>query len=368
MDIDIAPLSQLQDRAIEWLWPRRLALGKLAIFDGDPDQGKSLVTLDLAARLSTGRPFADGQPSPGPANVLIFCAEDNDKDTIKPRLRTLGGDLERIFVWPSESPLVRFPSQIDVLDKLLARTQAKLVIIDPIMAFLDGSVNTSNDPSVRAMLDELARLARKYGCCILLVRHLNKKSGAAIYRGAGSIAFAAVCRFGWLVGFDPEYPEDQRRHVLAQVGNNLAEPQPSLGYRLVKQADGWPAVEWLGESRWTRDDLVARRSPRAMRRAAARSYLLELLKDGPRQSEEVWQGAGKRGLSRRTVNRATKDLKIRCERGMKDGKAYCFWTLPGQEIPAEFRPVSATPKFDAFLDQLEKQFPRQPEDEQDDAA
>src|SRR5215467_13451343 len=94
----LQPVSQLASRTLEWLWPGRLALGKLAILDGDPDLGKSLVTLDLCTRLSRGLPFPDGSPSPGPANALVFNGEDDGEDTIRPRLQTLGADLDRVFV------------------------------------------------------------------------------------------------------------------------------------------------------------------------------------------------------------------------------------------------------------------------------
>src|SRR5882757_7458235 len=94
----LQPLNRITPCRTEWLWPWRLALGKLAILDGDPGLGKSLVTLDLCARLSTGRPFPDGSPSPGVYNAIVLNGEDGDEDTIGPRLQALGADLERVFV------------------------------------------------------------------------------------------------------------------------------------------------------------------------------------------------------------------------------------------------------------------------------
>src|SRR5438309_6756561 len=94
----LQPVSQLEARTIAWLWPGRLALGKLAILDGDPGLGKSLLTLDLCARLSTGQPFADASPSPGPGSALVLNGEDSAEDTIRPRLRALGADNDRVFV------------------------------------------------------------------------------------------------------------------------------------------------------------------------------------------------------------------------------------------------------------------------------
>src|SRR5437868_10099227 len=93
------PVGQLGARVVSWLWPGRMALGKLAILDGDPGLGKSLVALDLCARLSTGRPFPDGSLGSGPGTALILNGEDSAEDTIRPRLQSLGSDLDRVFVW-----------------------------------------------------------------------------------------------------------------------------------------------------------------------------------------------------------------------------------------------------------------------------
>src|SRR5260370_37884868 len=84
---------------VSWLWSDMIPQGKLVILDGDPDVGKSLIALDLCARLSTGRPFPDGGPSPGPCNALVLSAEDKASDTIVPRLKHFGADMARIAVW-----------------------------------------------------------------------------------------------------------------------------------------------------------------------------------------------------------------------------------------------------------------------------
>src|SRR5262249_25866321 len=112
-------VSSLTARPLSWLWPGRLALGKLAMLDGDPGLGKSLVSLDLCARLSTGRPFPDGQTSPGPASAIVLNGEDGPEDTIQPRLQALGADLDRVFVPPcaGDESVLRFPGHIGILDE-----------------------------------------------------------------------------------------------------------------------------------------------------------------------------------------------------------------------------------------------------------
>ena len=251
----LRPASDMSLTPIEWLWPGYLPVGSLAILDGDPGLGKSLLTLDLAARLTTGRPWPDGAPSPGPAPVLLLGNEDPDC-VIKARLTSLGADMPRIYPWTGagELPLPRFPKDIRLLDQVLAETRAKFVIIDPVVAFLDGSVISYSDASVRCALHPLAQLAEKHRAAILLVRHLNKDNGPhALYRGGDSIGFVAACRLAWLAGRDPRMEE---RLVLAQTKNNFAPRQPSLAYLLPKDA---PRIDWQGPSAWNADDLTVRR-------------------------------------------------------------------------------------------------------------
>src|SRR5262245_6309954 len=143
-------VSELAPQAVAWLWPGRLPLGKLAILEGDPGLGKSLVTLDLCARLSTGRPFPDGSPGPGPANALVVNAEDGDADTTRPRLQALGADLGRVFVLDGgAAERLRLPSRAALLDEAVAQTEARLVVLDPVTAFLGAGVNGNSEQGVR---------------------------------------------------------------------------------------------------------------------------------------------------------------------------------------------------------------------------
>src|SRR5260370_23468267 len=290
--IGLRPASQIVARPVSWLWPGRLPLGKLAIFDGDPGVGKSLVTLDLCARLSTGRPFPDGSLGPGPSNSIVLDGEDGDDDTVTPRLQALGADLARVFVLDRADLDGRprsFPALSGILDQALARTGARLLVIDPIMAFLGPGIQGNSEQSLRQVLFRLMQLAATYQCVILLVRHLNKREGSrALYRGGGSIGFAGVCRSGWLIALDPEHPE---RSVLAKLKNNLGAPQPSLAFTVVDQGDAPAIPSWLGPVPWTADQLLARKSvapPSCYPRDRACEFLKDALEEGPRTARERW--------------------------------------------------------------------------------
>ncbi|HTU93616.1 MAG TPA: AAA family ATPase, partial [Gemmataceae bacterium] len=277
--MQLSAVGDLESRPVSWLWPGRLALGKLAMLDGDPGPGKSLVTLDLCARLSKGRSFPDGATSPERGAALVLNGEDSAEDTIRPRLQALGADLKRVFVLRPEdmssSEPLQLPKHTNVLDDALTETRARLLVIDPIAAFLDPRIQSSNDASVRRALAPLAQLAQQHGAAVILVRHLNKSPGRSpIYRGGGSIGFLAACRSGWLIARDPEQPA---HCVLAQVKNNLAPPQPSLAYQVEKSESKIVSLSWLGPTEWTAAQLLAgvpRNPPRRLTpREQAREFL-----------------------------------------------------------------------------------------------
>ncbi len=356
----IQPISELTPQPVDWLWPGRLALGKLAMLDGDPGLGKSLLALDLSARLSTGRPFPDDSPPPAVGNVIVLNAEDGERDTTRPRLLALGADLDRVFVLRTDDtdlgPPLRLPGQLSLLETALTRTAARLVVLDPVIAFLDASVCDRSDQAIRRALFPLAMLAARCACAVLMIRHLNKTTdGRALYRGSGSIGFLAACRSGWLVGRDPLQPEHR---VLAQVKNNLAPPQPSLSFALHSSPAGLH-LHWLGPSSWSADDLLAAASVRRTRpqRDRAVDFLAAFLADGPRTSRDVWDAALAQGLSRRTMFRARRQLEVRVVPVREGRRKSNYWLLPGQRVPSGHPPDAALADLEARLAALQEEFP-----------
>jgi hypothetical protein len=341
--------------AIEWLWPGYLAAGSIAILDGDPGLGKSLITLDLAARLSTGRTWPDGAASTGPAPVALLFEEDPEA-VVVPRLQALGADMTCVYLWPrlEEPGLPHFPSDIQRLDQELGASGSKLAIIDPIMAFLDPTVMANTDANVRRALGPLAKVAEKHRCVILLVRHLNKENAPnALYRGGGSIAFIAACRLAWLVGHDPQMEETL---ILAQTKNNFAARQPSLAYSLATNA---LRVDWQGVSRWKADDLAVYHPMPERRRA--RDFLRLFLEAGPRTARAIRAAAKENGVSEASLRRAKKDLKITPVRVYDGGVRNHYWLMPGQQVPDG--PASDTPELDDWLRRWRELWPDKPAEE-----
>src|SRR5215469_14128925 len=214
-------LATVTPERVEWLWTRRIPIGKLTILDGDPGLGKTALTLDLAARVSRGLPLPDDPDAPwNAAGVVLVNAEDGLGDTIRPRLDAAGADCSRIlaFDW-AHIPVL--PDHLSTLRAAITDCAAALVIIDPVMAVLAASIDAYRDHDVRRFVNPLIQLAEDAAVAILLVRHLTKQPGPkALYRGSGSIAFTAAARSTLLVASDPDDPDSSR--ILAPIKNNLS--------------------------------------------------------------------------------------------------------------------------------------------------
>jgi hypothetical protein len=325
-------LSTVRPERVAWLWPGRIPLGKLTILDGDPGLGKSVMTMDIAARLSAGLGMPDGAPC-APGGVVVMNAEDGLADTILPRLLAAGADPERVLALDTipageAERLPSLPNDLGYLRLCIRQVQARLVIVDPIMAFLGGEVNAHRDQDCRRALHPLAAMAEETGAAVLVVRHLNKLAGGnPLYRGGGSIGIIGAARSGLLVAKDPDNPD---RRVLASAKCNLAKLPPSLAYDLTPGEEGGLRVGWRGESPHTAESLLA--APRddeerdAVREAV--EVLRAVLGNGRLSATEVKSQARKAGVSERTLTRAKSMLGIRARLvGFgRDGKWY--WSLP----------------------------------------
>jgi len=329
-------LSSVEPEEVSWLWPSWLALGKLALVDGDPGLGKSAMTLDLAARVSAGMAFPDGAECE-PAGVVLLSAEDGLADTIRPRLDAAGADTSRILALatvPDENGhdrLLSIPEDLPLIEKGIRRVGAGLLIVDPLMAFLSGDTNSHRDQDVRRALAPFAGLAERSGAAVLVIRHLNKAAANnPLYRGGGSIGIIGAARMAFVVGKDPQ---DENRRVLAPTKNNLAMPPKSLMFGLEEAEGGSVRVNWLGHSEASAKDLLA--TPQDQEHADARGeaieFLKEVLADGPVAASQVKEEAEDAGISERTLARAKKVLGVISYREGETGergKGQWLWKLP----------------------------------------
>jgi len=302
---------------VKWLWPGYLPAGKLVVLDGDPGLGKSTIALDLAARITRGHAMPDGTKSEcAPGGVVILSAEDGPADTIRPRFEAAGGDLTRARILTGVKGTDKdgnpylLPPTIEAVGAIRETVQmidARLVIIDPLMAHLSGGTNSNRDQDIRAALSPLVKLADETGAAVLVIRHLNKtkSENSPKYRGGGSIGIIGAARIGLMV------LEHEGKKVLTNPKNNLAKEAPTLSYDIegVQVGEIWTSrIAWgkvvdktAAEILFTQATGDGKKKPK-MEQAIA--LLDELLGSGPASWTKIEAEAGRKGISIATIRRA----------------------------------------------------------------
>ncbi len=331
----ITYLSDVQPERVAWLWLLRLALGKLGVIDGDPGDGKSTLTTDLAARVSTGREMPDGTPGLGyPAGVVLLSAEDGLADTIRPRLDAAGGDPARVVALECATDGDRERgvtlTDLPMIEQAIAAVDARLVIVDPLMAYLGSDTNSYRDQDVRGILAPLARLAEKTGVAIVVVRHFSKAvGGKVLHKGGGSVGIVGAVRTALMVARDPDDPEGPRR-ILAQQKSNIGVFGASLAFHMEEHENGAARIVWEGATAHTAAELVAA-PPDGEERSAldeACDVLQKILANGRIDAKTVQQEARAAGISEATLRRAKKTLNVVTTRNGFGPQAVWFWELP----------------------------------------
>lgn len=322
--------SEIKPEPVRWLWTNRIPLGKVTVIDGDPGLGKSLLGLEIGARVSRGEALP-GDEAGLSGGAVILSAEDGLADTIRPRLETAGADLNRVVIvrWAPEKAGERTVSQVprDIprVEEAIARVGAKVVVIDVLMAYLGSETNSYRDQDVRLALAPLASLATASQAAVLVIRHLTKTAGGnPLYRGGGSIGVIGAARAGMLVAADPE---DTDLRLLAMTKSNLGRPAATLAYRIEDRA-GVPRIVWQGESHHTAATLLATVSgEEGGVLADAKDFLTEELKAGPLAAREVYRAAEQAGIKVATLRRAKESLRVVATRDGYGDRGRWFWSL-----------------------------------------
>lgn len=295
-------MSEVQSQEIEWLWYPFIPYGKLTIIQGDPGDGKTTMVLNLAAKLSKGEALDENMKVTEPVNVIYQTAEDGLADTVKPRLELAGADCERIIVIDESDKSL---SMVDErLEQAIVRTGARLLILDPIQAYLGGGMDMNRANEARDMTKKLGALAEKTKCAIILIGHMNKASGnKAAYRGMGSIDFFAVARSVLLVG---RVEGESNTRAVVQIKNNLAAFGHPKAFALSE--DGF---KWLGDYEITVDEVLGGIAPKANKMEQAKQMLRELAEtQSAVLSNEIFDRANELGISKRTLENAKKELGV----------------------------------------------------------
>ena len=319
--------SEIKPEALRWLWPSRIPLGKITLLVGDPGLGKSLLTLDIASRVTRGEAFPDGAICESGA-VIMASAEDDPSDTIRPRLDAASAVASRVHTLdgvrviqsngsPSQRPF-QLEMGIAALEEVLLRMpDVRLIVIDPISAYL-GNTESNSNAEIRGLLSPLAALAARHHVAILCVTHLRKSAGTAIHRANASIAFTAAARASWAVAADPAEPE---RRLMLAVKQNLGPAIGSLAFRVTAENE-LPRLKWdEGAVNLTANDVLGNVVGRDGQDAQhqAESWLQSTLVKGPVAPKEIEARAKSAGLSWATVRRAKESLGVIAEKSGYSG-------------------------------------------------
>ena len=335
---DLVCLRDVQPTNVQWLWRNRLPLGMLSIISGDPNVGKSTLITDVASRISVGRPWPDQRDVPNPpGDVILLVAEDGLSDTVRRRVDNAGGDPSRIYVLkglrhPEE------PEQIDPfsierdlrhLDSILSdRPAVRMVLFDPLDAFLGTEADSHKKSDVQRLLSGLTTLAERHVVSIVGLLHLRKASGdKALYRTLGSLGFVSAPRAVWLVTRDRE---DRAKRLMTCLKLNIAPDPDGLSFTIEDQ-DGTGVVHWDDAPvTMTADEALEAERPRIRTaRADASEWLMSRLALGPVRVADLQDEADNADAPAwGTVKRAKIDLGVRSQK-REDG---WYWALDPKGI------------------------------------
>ena len=299
--VEIIRMSEVDTQTVEWLWKPYIPLGKVTIVQGNPGEGKTTFALRLAAACTTGRELPNMKPLP-PFQVIYQTAEDGLGDTVKPRLMEAEADLDRVLVIDEAKRELTLSDER--IEKAITQNGARLIILDPIQAYMGEKTDMNRANEVRPMFRRLADVAERTGCAVILIGHLNKAAGGqSAYRGLGSIDFRAAARSVLLIGRVKREPNVR---VIVHDKSSLAPEGKPIAFCL----DPETGFSWIGEYDITADELLSGAGGNnATKTEQAERLILDLLADGKElASEDIVKAAAEAGISERTVQNAKRNM------------------------------------------------------------
>ena len=316
--VKIIRMSDVERTPVEWLWKPYLPFGKLSVLQGNPGEGKTYFAMHLAAACTNGK-LLPNMERMEPFNVIYQTAEDGLGDTVKPRLIEAGADLDRVLVIDDSD--VQLTLSDERIEKAIIENNARLVIIDPIQAYLGADVDMNRANEVRPIFMRLGQVAQRTGCAILLIGHLNKAAGMqSLQRGLGSIDIAAAVRSVMFIG---KLKHDPTMRILTHEKSSLAPPGASLAFSLGDEG----GFRWVGEYDITADEMLSGIEPqRETKTQQAKDLICTLLAGGKQVfSEDIDKAALERGIPGRTVRDAKRELGDALKSKIVEGRKKVFW-------------------------------------------
>lgn len=323
-------LAQVDEQRVAWLADGLVPWGALTQVVGRGGQGKTTFAAHVAARLSRGQPVFPGMAAPAAADVLIVSAEDSIPHVLRPRLRIAGADLERVHAWNIGEHDLVLPDGTDLLEQEVERTGARLVVIDPLAAFLSGRVDSHRDAGVRGVLRPLHALAERTGIAVLGILHVNQASGGDVaVRVSGSGAWVNAARSALVFGPPPDAEDGDPRRVVALAKSNYAPLGASYDVTLrVPDGEEHPVITYAGQSAVRARDVLTGPWDEDERTGAqdCAEWLAAALAGGERPSQDVKRDAKAAGFTPKNLRQARERLSVVARRGGFPSGTY--WSLP----------------------------------------
>jgi len=328
-DFRYKSFADIESRPLEWYWFNKIPANSYSQLFGDPDVGKSLVTIYMTSKTTTGKNWPDAKNGIK-GSVALIQFEDTLSDTVKPRLEAAGADHNHVYT-PEYSEIENIDGILSYLKKLKIKLRdtekpdLKVAFIDCIDDFMQG-VKGNDTIEVRGKLVKIQDFCQQNEMTIIGIKHSNKDSSKkAIYRVTGSMAYTAVARSSWLVQYDRE---QNIRSFIPQKANICRNPT-GLEF-IIEGPIGMPQIKFKPEPiKTTADEALAdeETKDRFSAKSEARDFIHEALKQGKVRSQKILNEAKKEGIAIATLKRAKSDMKVQ---SFKEGDEW-FWELPKQE-------------------------------------
>lgn len=344
--IIINRVSDIKPQALRWLSKNRLVRDGLNIIASETGMGKSLIRNNIISAVTKENAAILDDKSNHPAGDVILISAEDDLATVEaPRLLAANADTTRIFhIYHTmnsdvETTFDLFSDMALVREAAHKMPELKLIVIDPINAFVSGNVKISADNEIRRVLNPMNDLAQELGICVLIISHLNKDVKSKIQnRIIGSVAYLNLCRTAWTLTRHPDEPDNRRRGVFVELKNNLAPPQHGMDYQIksidlptIKNENGTPCLEWGIEIvKGSADEIVSRGNND--KGSQALEWLKIRVTETPEPSNTIIEDAKKHGFTKSTIWRAKDKLNIKAHKeGFADGGQW-MWSLPKKVV------------------------------------